>query len=74
MEALHAFMQDESEHKHYLIISAVANLFVNLLGVWFFRGYARVHIGNFHYDGDMAYQRRESWFIGNFLYDDVMAY
>jgi zinc transporter 5/7 len=37
-------MQDESEHKHYLIISAVANLFVNLLGVWFFRGYARVHI------------------------------
>lgn len=44
VEALHAFMQDESEHKHYLIISAVANLFVNLLGVWFFRGYARVHI------------------------------
>lgn len=44
VEALHAFMQDESEHKHYLIISAVANLLVNLLGVWFFRGYARVHI------------------------------
>lgn len=44
VEALHAFMQDESEHKHYLIVSAVANLLVNLLGVWFFRGYARVHI------------------------------
>ncbi|WVZ73021.1 hypothetical protein U9M48_021387 [Paspalum notatum var. saurae] len=45
VEALHAFMQDESEHKHYLIISAVTNLLVNLLGVWFFRSYARVNIG-----------------------------
>ncbi|KAJ1281768.1 hypothetical protein BS78_04G331100 [Paspalum vaginatum] len=44
VEALHAFMQDESEHKHYLIISAVTNLLVNLLGVWFFRSYARVNI------------------------------
>lgn len=42
VEALHAFVQDESEHKHYLIVSAVSNLLVNLLGVWFFRSYARV--------------------------------
>lgn len=44
VEALHAFIQDESEHKHYLIVSAVTNLLVNLLGVWFFRSYARVNI------------------------------
>lgn len=44
VEALHAFVQDESEHKHYLIVSAVTNLFVNLLGVWFFRSYARIRI------------------------------
>ncbi|KAK1261279.1 Metal tolerance protein C2 [Acorus gramineus] len=44
VEALHAFVQDESEHKHYLIISAVTNLLVNLLGVWFFRSYARINI------------------------------
>ncbi|KAJ4893426.1 Metal tolerance protein C2 [Raphanus sativus] len=44
VEALHAFIQDESEHKHYLIVSAVTNLLVNLLGVWFFRNYARVNI------------------------------
>jgi len=44
VEALHAFVQDEAEHKHYLILSAVTNLLVNLLGVWFFRSYARVHI------------------------------
>ncbi|GMI64706.1 metal transport protein 5 [Hibiscus trionum] len=44
VEALHAFIQDESEHKHYLIVSAVANLLVNLLGVWFFRNYARVNL------------------------------
>ncbi|KAG6486602.1 metal tolerance protein C2-like [Zingiber officinale] len=44
VEALHAFMQDESEHKHYLIVSAVTNLLVNLIGVWFFRSYARVNI------------------------------
>ncbi|XP_021315024.1 metal tolerance protein C2 isoform X2 [Sorghum bicolor] len=44
VEALHAFMQDESEHKHYLIVSAVTNLLVNLLGVWFFRSYARFNI------------------------------
>jgi zinc transporter 5/7 len=47
VEALHAFMQDESEHKHYLIVSAVTNLLVNLLGVWFFRSYARVNIGKY---------------------------
>lgn len=44
MEALHAFIQDESEHKHYLIVSAVTNLLVNLMGVWFFRNYARVNL------------------------------
>ncbi|CAI0402798.1 unnamed protein product [Linum tenue] len=44
VEALHAFVQDESEHKHYLIVSAVTNLAVNLIGVWFFRNYARVNI------------------------------
>nr|AFN53638.1 hypothetical protein [Linum usitatissimum] len=44
VEALHAFIQDESEHKHYLIVSAVTNLAVNLIGVWFFRNYARVKI------------------------------
>ncbi|KAH7554273.1 hypothetical protein JRO89_XS12G0151400 [Xanthoceras sorbifolium] len=45
VEALHAFIQDESEHKHYLIVSAVTNLLVNLIGVWFFRNYARVSLG-----------------------------
>ncbi|XP_057809876.1 metal tolerance protein C2-like [Salvia miltiorrhiza] len=44
VEALHAFIQDESEHKHYLVISAVANFLVNLIGVWFFRNYARISI------------------------------
>ncbi|KAE8704643.1 Metal tolerance protein C2 [Hibiscus syriacus] len=44
VEALHAIIQDESEHKHYLIVSAVANLLVNLLGVWFFRNYARINL------------------------------
>ncbi|XP_024965342.1 metal tolerance protein C2 isoform X3 [Cynara cardunculus var. scolymus] len=45
VEALHAFVQDESEHKHYLIVSAVTNLFVNLIGIWFFRNYARISLG-----------------------------
>ncbi|KAG8646852.1 hypothetical protein MANES_09G035800v8 [Manihot esculenta] len=44
VEALHAFIQEESEHKHYLIVSAVTNLFVNLIGVWYFRNYARVNL------------------------------
>ncbi|XP_022158329.1 metal tolerance protein C2 isoform X2 [Momordica charantia] len=44
VEALHAFIQDESEHKHYLIVSAVTNLMVNLIGVWFFRSYARINL------------------------------
>lgn len=44
VEALHAFIQDEEEHKHYLIVSAVLNLLVNLIGVWFFRSYARVNL------------------------------
>ncbi|GMN55873.1 hypothetical protein TIFTF001_024993 [Ficus carica] len=29
---------------HYLIVSAVTNLIVNLIGVWFFRNYARVNL------------------------------
>lgn len=44
VEALHSFIQDESEHKHYLIVSAVTNLLVNLIGVWFFRNYARINL------------------------------
>ncbi|KAG6596239.1 Metal tolerance protein C2, partial [Cucurbita argyrosperma subsp. sororia] len=44
LEALHAYIQDESEHKHYLIVSAVTNLMVNLIGVWFFRNYARINL------------------------------
>lgn len=44
VEALHAFIQDESEHKHYLIVSAITNLMVNLIGVWFFRSYARINL------------------------------
>ncbi|XP_076940516.1 metal tolerance protein C2-like [Bidens hawaiensis] len=44
VEALHAFVQDESEHKHYMIVSAVTNLFVNLIGIWFFQNYARVSL------------------------------
>ncbi|XP_024031148.1 metal tolerance protein C2 [Morus notabilis] len=44
VEALHAFIEDESEHKHYLIVSAVTNLLVNLIGVWFFRHYARINL------------------------------
>ncbi|KAL3533942.1 hypothetical protein ACH5RR_007463 [Cinchona calisaya] len=44
VEALHAFIQDEAEHKHYLIVSAVTNLLVNLIGVWFFRNYARINL------------------------------
>ncbi|EEF31669.1 cation efflux protein/ zinc transporter, putative [Ricinus communis] len=44
VEALHAFIQEESEHKHYLIVSAVTNLLVNLIGVWFFRNYARINL------------------------------
>ncbi|KAK7285476.1 hypothetical protein RJT34_20249 [Clitoria ternatea] len=44
VEALHAFIQDESDHKHYLIVSAVTNLIVNLIGVWFFRNYARINL------------------------------
>ncbi|GMJ04399.1 metal transport protein 5 [Hibiscus trionum] len=44
VEALHAFIEDESEHKHYLVASAVTNLMVNLIGVWFFRNYARINL------------------------------
>ncbi|KAF2289498.1 hypothetical protein GH714_036675 [Hevea brasiliensis] len=45
VEALHAFIQEVSEHKHYLIVSAVTNLLINLIGVWFFRNYARISLG-----------------------------
>lgn len=44
VEALHSSIEPEDEHRHYLIPSAVANLGVNLLGVLFFRNYARVHM------------------------------
>ncbi|KAK7244658.1 hypothetical protein RIF29_39483 [Crotalaria pallida] len=30
--------------RHYLIVSAVTNLLVNLIGVWFFRNYARINL------------------------------
>ncbi|PNY11876.1 metal tolerance protein C2-like [Trifolium pratense] len=30
--------------RHYLNVSAVTNLFVNLIGVWFFRNYARINL------------------------------
>uniref|UniRef100_A0A0E0GFD8 Cation efflux protein transmembrane domain-containing protein n=1 Tax=Oryza nivara TaxID=4536 RepID=A0A0E0GFD8_ORYNI len=36
--------KSKSSCRHYLIVSAVTNLLVNLLGVWFFRSYARVNI------------------------------
>lgn len=32
-------------YRHYLIVSAVTNLLVNLMGVWFFRNYARINLG-----------------------------
>eukprot|EP00898_Chlorokybus_atmophyticus_P003262 jgi/Chlat1/3937/Chrsp26S04031 len=44
VEALHSIIEPESEHKHYLIVSAVSNLLVNLLGVAFFRRYARIRM------------------------------
>lgn len=44
VEALHAFIQDESDHKHYLIVSAMTNLLVNIVGVWFFRNYTRINL------------------------------
>ncbi|KAJ9130511.1 hypothetical protein P3X46_034443 [Hevea brasiliensis] len=44
VETLHAFIQEESEHKHYLIVSAVTNLLINLIGVWFFRNYDRISL------------------------------
>lgn len=33
--------------RHYLIVSAVTNLLVNLIGVWFFRNYARINLSKF---------------------------
>ncbi|MCH95997.1 metal tolerance protein C2-like, partial [Trifolium medium] len=30
--------------RHYLNVSAVTNLFVNLIGLWFFRNYARINL------------------------------
>ena len=40
-----AYLLKKLSCRHYLIVSAVTNLLVNLLGVWFFRSYARVNIG-----------------------------
>jgi len=45
VEALHSLIEPESEHQHYLMLSSVANLLVNLVGVIFFRKYARVYMG-----------------------------
>ncbi|KAK9009184.1 hypothetical protein V6N11_035729 [Hibiscus sabdariffa] len=42
--ALDAFIEDESERKHYLVVSAVTNLMVNLIGVWLFRNYAGINL------------------------------
>jgi zinc transporter 5/7 len=42
--ALHSLIEPESEHQHYLMLSSVANLLVNLVGVIFFRKYARVYM------------------------------
>lgn len=40
----------KSACRHYLIVSAVTNLLVNLIGVWFFRNYARINLGkHLHY-------------------------
>ncbi|KAJ9181194.1 hypothetical protein P3X46_009348 [Hevea brasiliensis] len=55
VEALHAFIQEVSEHKHYLIVSAVTNLLINLIGVWFFRNYARISLV-YRKAEDMNYQ------------------
>ncbi|CAI5519541.1 unnamed protein product, partial [Closterium sp. Naga37s-1] len=41
VECLHAYIEDEAEHKHYLVLSAVVHLLINLLGVFFFKGFAR---------------------------------
>ncbi|KAK7267638.1 hypothetical protein RIF29_20316 [Crotalaria pallida] len=40
-DALHEVLKIS---KHYLIVSAVTNLLVNLIGVWFFRNYARINL------------------------------
>jgi hypothetical protein len=40
-----AYLLKKLSCRHYLIVSAVTNLLVNLLGAWFFRSYARVNIG-----------------------------
>ncbi|KAL4296223.1 hypothetical protein GQ457_12G013710 [Hibiscus cannabinus] len=42
--ALDAFIEDESERKHYLVVSAVTNLMVNLIGVCLFRNYAGINL------------------------------
>ncbi|GJP48627.1 hypothetical protein CLOM_g7918 [Closterium sp. NIES-68] len=41
VECLHAYIEDEAEHKHYLVMSAVVHLLINLLGVFFFKSFAR---------------------------------
>ncbi|KAF8398519.1 hypothetical protein HHK36_017448 [Tetracentron sinense] len=65
VEALHAFIQDESKHKHYLIVSAVTNLLVNLLGVWFFRNYARISLEFLVQSGYLVAPPNSSLFIKN---------
>ncbi|KAK8600713.1 hypothetical protein V6N13_059553 [Hibiscus sabdariffa] len=44
VEALDAFIEDESERKHYLVVPAVTNLMLNLIGVWLFRNYAGINL------------------------------
>mmetsp|Transcript_12138 Transcript_12138/g.25477 ORF Transcript_12138/g.25477 Transcript_12138/m.25477 type:complete len:346 (+) Transcript_12138:367-1404(+) len=44
VEALHSLIEPESEHQHYLMMSSCTNLIVNLVGVIFFRKYARVYL------------------------------
>jgi len=44
VEALHSLIEPESEHKHYLVLSSMTNLGVNLVGVLFFHQYARVRV------------------------------
>ncbi|CAI5472572.1 unnamed protein product [Closterium sp. Yama58-4] len=48
VECLHAYIEDESEHKHYLVLSAVVHLLINLLGVFFFKSFARRTITTRH--------------------------
>lgn len=44
VEALHTLIEPPEEQTHYLVVSAVTNLGVNLVGVLFFRQYARLSV------------------------------